>query len=297
VVGVGLCVVDHLYLVDSDDFAAERLRYLERVVCCGGMVANALQQAAALGCEAHILSQVGDDREGRLLRRALLRAGVVTRRLRVREGHATGVAVMLVDRGSGDRRFLVSDRRPFERAALEFDLSPLRSDCVVLVDGHFPVQARRVLRRARELGARVVADFNRPSREALSLLRWVDYPVVPLEFSRAYGGDDPRTTLRKLRDDYGGIPVVTAGERGGFYLDGERVRRYSARRVRVRDSTGAGDAFHGAFAAAICRGAGLRDAIRQAARAGARCCGSLGATGHLRPPEEHWVGAQRKRSR
>ncbi|MFP8877571.1 MAG: hypothetical protein VCB99_11830, partial [Myxococcota bacterium] len=37
VVGLGLCVVDHLYVVDSDDFEAERLRYRERLVSFGGM--------------------------------------------------------------------------------------------------------------------------------------------------------------------------------------------------------------------------------------------------------------------
>ena len=297
VVGLGLCVLDHLYVVDSDDFEAERLRYRERLVSFGGMVANALVQAAALGCEAHILSQVGDDAEGRLLRSALSRAGVVTRRLLGREGHATGLAVMLVDRGSGARRFLVADRRPFEHGAADFDLGPLREDCVLLVDGHFPAQARRALRRARVLGARVVADFNQPTPAALSLMRWVDYPVVPFEFARAYGGTDPAVTLRRLRDDYGGEGVVTAGERGGFYLEGDRLVRYPALRARVRDTTGAGDAFHGAFAAALCHGADLSAAIAEGARAGARCCGALGATGHLQAPEQHWVGARRQGSR
>ena len=293
VVGLGLCVVDHLYWVDSDDFAAERLRYRERLVSSGGMVANALMQSAALGCETHILSQVGDDSEGRLVRRALSRAGVSTRRLRVREGHATGLAVVLVDRETGRRRFVIADRRPYERGALDFDLGVLRGDCVLLIDGHFLVQARRALRRARRVGARVVADFNQPTREALSLLPWVDYPVVPLEFALAYGGRDPGVTLKRLRDEYGAVPVVTAGERGGFYLEGERVRRFPARRVRVRDTTGAGDAFHGAFAAAISQGRELHEAITRAARAGASCCRALGAPGHLHPPEEHWAGARR----
>jgi len=57
------------------------------------------------------------------------------------------------------------------------------------------------------------------------------------------------------------------------------VRRFRAPRVRVRDTTGAGDAFHGAFAAARARGLELRAAIEWGARAGALCCTALGATG------------------
>jgi sugar/nucleoside kinase (ribokinase family) len=51
--------------------------------------------------------------------------------------------------------------------------------------------------------------------------------------------------------------------------------------VGVRDTTGAGDAFHGAFAAGIAQGLDLRSAIERAARAGALCCTAFGATGRL----------------
>src|SRR5499426_2733407 len=81
VVGLGLCVVDHLYRVDGLDLGTGRLRYRERRVANGGMTATALAQAAALGCDAHLLSVVGADPEGRWLRRALRGLGVRTERL------------------------------------------------------------------------------------------------------------------------------------------------------------------------------------------------------------------------
>lgn len=281
VVGVGLCVVDHLYLVEDLDPIAERIRYVERRVTSGGMVANALVQAARLGCDAHLLSLVGDDAEGRFVRRALRESGVVTKRLRLDAGRPTTVAVVQVSKRTGERRFIVAERRAIERGAAAFDLAPIRRGSVLLIDGHFSAQARRAVRRARELGASVVADFHRPLPEMLSLLRYVDYPVVPMEFAHKYAAGSPGDTLHKLHEASGGTPIVTLGAEGGVYLDGGRVRRFHSPRVRVRDTTGAGDAFHGAFAAGLAEGLGLRDSIERAARAGAVCCTALGATARL----------------
>jgi sulfofructose kinase len=82
--------------------------------------------------------------------------------------------------------------------------------------------------------------------------------------------------LLRLRSRFGGTPVVTLGAAGGLYLEAGRVRRWRARRVRVVDTTGAGDAFHGAFAAGLVRGLPLAASIELAARAAAACCAALG---------------------
>ncbi len=76
IVGLGLCVVDHLYVVEALDLAASRTRSLGRLVSTGGMACNAVVQAARLGCNAHLLSVLGDDPEGQFLRRTLSREGV-----------------------------------------------------------------------------------------------------------------------------------------------------------------------------------------------------------------------------
>ena len=281
VVGLGLCVVDHLYRVERLDAEEERTRYSERVVSAGGMVATALAQAALLGCDAHLLSVVGDDDHGRFARRSLRAAGVDTRRLVLSEELPTTLAVVLVGRRSGARRFLVPDRRGLERRAPDLDLAPIRHGTVLLVDGHFPAQAARAVSAAAQRGVPVVGDFNRPSASVLRLLRQVDYPVVPEEFAERFTPGRARDTLFRLRDEFGGQPILTQGARGGLYLEGARVRRFHTPRVRVRDTTGAGDAFHGAFAAGLAQGLPLERNLARAARCGARCCSRLGGIAAL----------------
>ncbi len=285
VVGLGLCVVDHLYRVDGLDLAPGRLRYRERRVANGGMTATALAQAAALGCEAHLLSVVGDDPDGHRLRRALRELGVNTRRLILSREIPTTVAVVLVDSRSGERRFVVPERRRIEADAPPLDLDAITPGACLLVDGHFPAQALRAARRARAVGATVIGDFHRATPGVRRLLPLVDHPIVAEEFS-ASRGEDPRRTLRELAAVCPGTPVVTLGRRGGLYLDRGRVRRFRAFPARVVDTTGAGDALHGAFAAGLAHGLPPGACLELGARAAARACTALGGTGSLLPRAE-----------
>ena len=83
VVGLGLCVIDHVYVVERLDFAQVRTRFTQRLILPGGMTGTAVSQAAMLGCDAHLLSMLGDDADGRFVRRSLERLGVKTGRLAI----------------------------------------------------------------------------------------------------------------------------------------------------------------------------------------------------------------------
>jgi sugar/nucleoside kinase (ribokinase family) len=286
VVGLGLCVIDHVYVVERLDFAETRIRFTQRLVLPGGMIGTAISQAAMLGCEAHLLSMLGDDADGRFVRRSIEEIGVKTERLVISPDAETTVAVVLVEQNSGERRFIVPDRRALERDAPDFDLTAIDSTTTVLVDGHFPEQALRAVEKAREVGASVVGDFHRPSPAVRKLLPYVDFPVVPLEFAELISAGDPQRAMFEMADQFGGTPVVTLGAEGGLYLEEGRVRRFAAQPVAVVDTTGAGDVFHGAFAAGLSRGWTLERTIELATRAAALCCTALGGAGRLMTREE-----------
>lgn len=286
VVGLGLCVWDHLYVVEDGDLSAARTRYRERREGLGGMTANAVCQAARLGCDTHLLATVGDDEAGRRVLRALRRHGVRTRRVRRRADEDTAISLVLVDARSGERRFVVTDRRAVEAAAPPLDLSGVDHGAVLLIDGHYPEQARRAAERARAAGAPVVGDFTRPRPAFDALLSLCDYPILPLEFAQAWAGGAEAALERLARG--GAHPAVTLGRRGVLaWLRGRPVR-IPAPRVRAVDTTGAGDVFHGAFAAMLAREWPLRPALRFAAWAAARSCTAYGATTRL-ADEAEWA--------
>jgi sulfofructose kinase len=286
VVGVGLSVLDHLYVADDNRLPGIRTRYHDLRISPGGMVSTAVAQAAQLGCETHLLTALGLDDVATEILRQLRGLGVRTRRVSRSPDGRTDVSAVIVDRQTGGRRFLVRDRRRVEREAPDFDLSVIRRGTLLLVDGHFPAQAVRAMKRTRELGGKVIGDFSDARPAFRRLLPWVDYPIVPADFARGFGAGDSRDTLRALADRYGGVPVVTEGRRGALVLESGRIRRIAPHRVRVRDTTGAGDVFHGAFAAGLLHGRDVMGALQLASKAASLCCTELGGLGRLMTERE-----------
>jgi ribokinase len=70
---------------------------------------------------------------------------------------------------------------------------------------------------------------------------------------------------------------VTLGEYGALACDSDGPLHLPAASVMVRDATGAGDAFCGAFAHAWQRRETLRQAMERGIQAGARACTWIGA--------------------
>ena len=127
----------------------------------------------------------------------------------------------------------------------------------------------------------MIGDFSDSRPGYHELLPFVDYPIVPIEFGRSWGTKTARETVLALREEYGGRPVVTEGKRGALAWQDGRLRRIPAPRVKVWDTTGAGDVFHGAFAAGLYHGWDELESLRLAARAAAASCTALGGQTRL----------------
>ncbi|MCK4494598.1 MAG: carbohydrate kinase, partial [Methylococcales bacterium] len=82
---------------------------------------------------------------------------------------------------------------------------------------------------------------------------------------------------------------ITLGSRGLVWKRGDKSGRLTAYDVNVVDSTGAGDAFHGAFAAALALKMKWIPTLTYASAAGALCCTGMGARLGLPTKAEHQI--------
>ena len=142
-------------------------------------------------------------------------------------------------------------------------------------------------RWAREAGTKVLLDPALPYAKIKPLLRYVDVPIVPEYWARALLPEEaPATVAERLRDEGAEIAVVTLGERGAVVAWEGGTQAFPAYPVDVVDTTGAGDAYHGAFLYALLQDWGLPRMARFASAVGSLNCRALGGRNALPTREE-----------
>jgi sugar/nucleoside kinase (ribokinase family) len=245
---------------------------------------------ARLGCRARYIGRFGDDEWGRLSQQSLEAEGVDISAADTVPGAMNQFAVILVDAQSGERTVLW-DRHPgLAMEARDVPMDAVVSGRILLLDCHDTAAATEAAKHARQAGIPTVIDVEKVRPGMHELLRHIDAIIAAEEFPSALtGGEELGRALALMAGDFNAPFVcVTLGSGGSLaYCDGREIRT-PAFPVDCVDSTGAGDAFRGAFAAACLRvpGGTIEDVLSYANAAAALNCRALGARGGLPGPEE-----------
>lgn len=269
VLGIGAAAVDDLLYVDGHPEPDTKMRVQESRREAGGLIATALVTVARLGGTAAWLGVLGDDDLSRFTVAELDRERVDVSRVLRRRGARPFHSVILVDRRTGHRTLLYNDEGVQAPAASDVPDALIRAARVLLVDSTVAHVALHAVARAREAGVPVVADIEAPVDGAVGQLALVvDHLVVGLAAGANLTGlQEPREIARALWRPGRAAAVVTAGHRGSWYVareTGGQPIHQPALPVRAIDTTGCGDVFHGAYAAAIARGEGVAEAVSAA---------------------------------
>jgi sulfofructose kinase len=280
VVGLGYCTYDILTIVPGlPEFDDVRMTHVADLVYDGGgQVGTALAALARLGVQTGYLGTLGDDREGRWLRRLFEQEGVDLSRLRVRDDTGTNVCLLLVEQGTARRAILCHRRVGVEALILDqADRAYIQAARVLHLDGQFMPAAIQAAHWARDAGVKVCFDGNHPRPGLDELLPLVDWLVVAEAFPAAYTGlSDPDGAAHALLDTGAEVLVITRGDKGCEVWTSETCFTAPSLPVQAVDTTGAGDAFHGGFIYAMLQSWDLRRVATFANAVAAINCQTLG---------------------
>jgi ribokinase len=226
----------------------------------GGKGANQAVAAAA-GAPTLFLGRVGDDDFGRLVRATLGRRGVGLDALVACPGTATGMATIAVEESSGQNCIIVvaGANGMLEARDIDAAATMLRGAAVVVLQCEVPLAA---VYRAAELAvaAGVPCILNPAPCQGLDLARLprgIDY-LIPNEAEAATLSGLPCGTpaealrsARQLQRAGARCVIITLGAEGCVVADASGARHLAAHPVKAVDTTGAGDAFVGCFAAGL----------------------------------------------
>jgi sugar/nucleoside kinase (ribokinase family) len=240
------------------------------------MVATALVAVTRLGGAAVFWGAVGDDWMGERILRQLIDERVDVSGVKRVPGARGPMDLVLVDRPTGERYFRhwIGVEAPAEPIG---SLERLQAAGCLLVDGWLHANALRAAREARRSGIPVVADLGRIDEAARALLGHVDYAIVSEGCARRLELDqDLRRACEALHAMGPEHVVITRGGKGLVYLTDGEFRRMPAFAVKVVDTTGAGDTFHGAFCYGLVEGWPLERNLVFASATAAMQCRRLG---------------------
>lgn len=289
VVGLGANSIDSVHLLPGfprPEGWLSKLRISRRFVSAGGQTATALATCARFGLRAKYLGAVGSDENGRLVREELRARGVDAGGIAVHEA-VNQYAVVLLEEGAGERCVLWDRDDRLALADAEIPLDVLASARLLHVDDVDQGAAIRAARRARELGIPITSDLDRLTPATFDLLAAVTIPILAEHLlPKLSGVDDPAEGLRALRKRHDGLLVVTRGAAGALALEGDRLIESPGFEVEVRDTTGSGDVFRGAFIYGLLKGWPFDRVLRLANAAAALSCTRYGAMGGIPEPGE-----------
>ncbi len=279
---IGHAAYDLIFSVAQHPASDEKVVADEFMACGGGPAANAAVQVARLGLNSAFAGYLGQDLYGDKHLQELAAAGVNCDYI-VRGSSPTPLSTILV-KPNGQRALINFKGETQALAATALDFSKLTPK-TVLFDGHEPNLSLASLANCTQRNIPTVLDAGSLHTGTRMLMQQVTYLVCSEKFACQFAGD-ASTALQQLAELAPAV-VITLGERGLIWRRGVEHGRLSAYQINCVDSTGAGDAFHGAFAAALSCGLGWQEILRYASAAGSLCCTQMGARPGLADKATH----------
>ena len=282
IVSLGSSLED-IYLIDRDDFASQKLldkslfgrleigskADIDKIkFFIGGGGTNSAVTFARNNHEAILFSNIGADPAGEAVLKKLDEEGIDRSYVEISKRKNTGTSIILLDSKSGERTILT-----FRGVSAKFDnlneadldyinpdwlyITTLRGDTGTLL---------RFIEKAKSLGVKImfnpgVLEFEN-KKQLLGLLPDVDVLLLNKEEAgRLVPGVLLSELLARLKN-YTPSVIITDGAMGGIATNGTETYRFGIYEdVKVKDTTGAGDAFGSGFLAALAAGKSFRTSL------------------------------------
>lgn len=308
IVSLGAALQD-IYLVDHDDLkptviggeaifgkvlvgAKVDIDKLHYEVGGGGV--NSAITFSRHGHEAILISNIAKDPAGEAIMRTLDREEIDNSYMNFIERKTTGTSVVLLDSGGGERTILTyrGASEKFDNLSAE-DLDSAQPDWIYTTTLRGDMETlERFFEKAKQLGAKIM--FNpgvKELAEAKKLINLLKYVGVLLVNKSEASQIVPGVLLTELLyhlNNYVPIVIITDGAMGGIAGNretGEIYRFGIYEDGKVKDATGAGDAFGSGFLAHFTSGHSFRNSLVFASANSTSVVSQIGAnrgilTGH-----------------
>lgn len=273
VLGLGCAAVDDILYVDRYPAPDTKMHVLRRERHCGGLTATALVAASRLGAKCAFAGTLGFDEGSEFVLETFRRERVNIDHVVRRKAAGPVRSVIIVDEKHGTRN-IFADVNAVRGADASLPAREIIEATRVLFIDYFGMAGNlRAARIARAAGIPIVSDLERTRVSRMKeLLALANHPIFSRRAAEELTGEtSPARAVTKIWNNRRDVVVVTCGEEGAWFFSREHQhpKHVAAFEIKAFDTTGCGDVFHGAYAAALARGLEVEHRIRFAAAAAA----------------------------
>ena len=232
----------------------------------GGKGANQAVMAGILGAEVYVITCLGSDVYRDMTIENFKNNDVITDYIQTVDG-SSGVAPIWVDESGQNRIIVIPGANDLIDGSLAIQaLEEIGKPDVLVGQFEIPMNVNeQVFSYAYKNGVETVlnpAPANKPSDILLQNTSW----FIPneIEFEEIYGDIFNENNLLLFAKNVDTNVVVTLGEKGCAYIKNNSVKIIKADSVKAVDTTGAGDAFVGAFSFALASKLDIEECLKLA---------------------------------
>jgi len=288
-IGFGALNVDKLFRVNRIASAEEESCVTDYAETCGGSAANTIVGLGRLGCKCGFIGKVADDREGKMLLQDFHKNGVDTEGVTHAGTGRSGTVMGFVD-AKGQRALYVdsgaNDTISFEEMNTEYASNTGFLHLTSFV-GQKSFRAQTKL--LEKLPERVMVSFDpgvlyaRLGFARLEPIIGRVFVIMPNlgELKLLTGKTDYRVGAEFLLEKGVKMVAVKLGSKGCYVTDGKESHLIESFKVKVVDTTGAGDAFCAGFLYGLTNDRSLGDCGRIGNFVASRCIMEMGARAGL----------------
>lgn len=250
----------------------------------GGKGANQAVAAARLGANVHMVGTVGSDEFGHLLIDNLEANGISTTLVEQVNNVESGSAHIILADNDNSIIYIPGANNEFKEERLDKLKDEMKTAEYVIIQNEIPMPIiSGLIEICDELSVKIIYNPAPAEEMDLDLIDKVTY-FTPNEneFSLLF----PELTLEEGLKTYPNKLIITLGDEGVAYSNGEEIIQIPSYKVKGKDTTGAGDTFNGALAYALSVDADLKTSIQFANLVAAISIQKDGAQGGMPTLEE-----------
>ena len=277
---VGSFVIDLVFKVKHRPGPGETMLADDFGMFLGGKGFNQAVAARRLGADVSMVGRVGGDPFGDMFMAKLEQEGIDSSHVARDPEAGTAIASPIID-ASGENSIIAAPRANMRVTTEDVDAATdaIAAADVLMLQFEIPTESsRRAAEIARKHETVVLLDPAPVEHGFERFAAPIDY-IVPneVEAHMLTGRMTPEEAGAVLLPETRRGVVISLGEQGAMAVDRAALLRFPAYRVKVVDTTGAGDAFRAGLAVKIAEGSSLDEAVRFANACGALACTIMGA--------------------